>query len=149
MKLSVQVPIQASKEDIWKVITDIDRAPDRISGIEKVNVLERPEKGLVGLKWEESRKMFGREARETMWITDAKENAFYETRAENQGAVYTSGMHIVEEGGETWLKMVFASEPTSFLARMLAAVMTPFFKGATQKMMRQDLEDIKKVVEGK
>ncbi len=149
MKLSVQVPIQARKEAIWKVITDIDRAPERISGIEKVKVLERPEGGLVGLKWEETRKMFGREASETMWITDAKENEFYETRAENHGAVYKSGMYIREEGGQTFLKMEFGSEATSFFSRIMAAIMTPFFKGATQKMMLQDLEDIKKAVEEK
>lgn len=41
-----------------------------VSGIISLNILHQPEDGLVGLKWEETRKMFGKEASETMWITD-------------------------------------------------------------------------------
>ena len=38
MNLKVEVPINATKEEIWKVITDIEGSQDRISGIETVEV---------------------------------------------------------------------------------------------------------------
>ena len=87
MIVEVQVTINGSKEAILAVITNIENASETISGIEKVEVLERPENGLVGLKWRETRTLFGKTATEEMWITDAAENEFYQTRAESHGFI--------------------------------------------------------------
>src|SRR5687768_2543408 len=92
MKVHAQVHIRAPKEAVWKTITDIKNAPNRISGIQKVEVLEQPPSGVVGLKWRETRTMFGKSATEVMWITKAVENSYYETRAESHGAIYHSRM---------------------------------------------------------
>ena len=96
MQLKLEIEIAAAPKKVWKVLADIDGAVGRISGIEKIEVLERPKKkqDLVGLKWRETRLMWGKEAVETMWITDAVENQFYRTRAESHGAVYVSGFDL-------------------------------------------------------
>jgi len=90
MKLEAKVCIDGTKEQIWQVITDIENSVNIIQAIEEIEVLEKPAEGLVGLKWRETRTMFGQTATEVMWITDAKENEFYQTRAENHGAIYVS-----------------------------------------------------------
>ena len=148
MKLQVSERIDGSREEVWKVITDIEGSPDFISGIEKVEVLERPATGIVGLKWQETRTMFGQTATEIMWVTEAEQNVSYQTRAESHGAVYESGFTLADEDGGTHLTMFFEGTPTSFFARLMSAITSPFFKGATEKAVRQDLIDIKARVEG-
>lgn len=147
--MKVEVPVQAPKEEIWKIITDIEGAPDRISGIEKVEVHHNPGEELIGLKWTETRTLFGKTATETMWVTEAEKNKYYETRAESHGAIYTSIMRIDERDGQTFLGMEFYSQPQTFGAKFMATVLGPLFKGATKKALLQDLEDIKKVAEQK
>ncbi len=149
MKLTCKVPIKADKAAIWQTITDINNAAVNISGIDNVEVLEQPHGGLVGLKWRETRTLFGKSATETMWITDAETNKYYRTRAENHGVVYISEMAISEENGENYLSMSFTGEAQTFGAKMMSALMGWMMKGSTRKVMLQDLEDIKKVVESK
>ena len=148
MNIQEQISIKASKEQVWKVITDIDRAAERISGIQEIEVLERPTQGIIGLKWKETRTMFGKTATEVMWITEAEENAYYQTRAENHGAIYTSRLSIAEEQeGNSVLTMSFGAETPGLFAKIMSATLGQLFKGATVKAVRQDLADIKATVE--
>ena len=71
MIVEAQVTIDAPEAAVWKVISDIESAADTISGIEQVEVLEKPEDGLLGLQWRETRTLFGKTATEEMRITDA------------------------------------------------------------------------------
>lgn len=149
MKIKVEVPIQGSNEDIWKIITDIENSPINITGIEKVDIHNNPGDSLVGLKWTETRTLFGKTATETMWITEAEKNKYYKTRAESHGALYTSVMHIFENNGETYVGMEFSSKAQSFGAKLLSGIFGFIFKNATKKALHQDLIDIKNVVGGK
>lgn len=148
MKIQEQVAIQASPQEIWRVITDIENSIHTISGIEKVEVLEKPEQGLVGLKWRETRTMFGSTATEVMWITEAVANQSYKTRAESHGAIYRSQFTITERDGSSLLTMTFDSEPQTFSAKLMGALMGWMIKGSTAKAVQQDLQDIKAAVEG-
>jgi len=98
MKIHVETKIDRKIEDVWQAIIDIENSVDIISGIQELEVLERPESGMVGFKWKETRIMFGKSATETMWITDLKENEYYNVRAESHGAIYKSIISVVEEG---------------------------------------------------
>ena len=87
MEVSTSIEISKPKENAWKAITDIENSPGRISNIISIDVLVQPEDGFVGFKWKETRKMFGKEATEVMWVTDSVENDYYVTRAESHGSV--------------------------------------------------------------
>ena len=91
MLVEAQVPINRSKAAIWAAITDIANASKIISGIEHIEVLETPAHGLVGLRWRETRMLFGKPATAEKWITAAAENAFYTTRAEDRGIIHMFG----------------------------------------------------------
>lgn len=149
MNLSAEVLIHASREEIWKVITDIEHADERISGIEKVEVHHNPGESLVGFKWTETRTLFGKTATETMWITNMERFHFYEVQAESHGAKYTSVLRIIETDEELVLRMDFNSVAQTFGAKIMALVFGSIFKRATQKALQQDLLDIKKFVEAK
>src|SRR5439155_20354584 len=94
-----------------------------ISGIEKIEVLEKPAHGLVGLKWRETRMLFGKPATAEKWITDAAENEFYKTRAEDNGFVFLSTMSISESNGGITLTSSHESKPQGVVARFLSIPM--------------------------
>lgn len=147
MKVEAKICIDGTKEQIWQVITDIENSVNNIKAIEEIEVLEKPADSLVGLKWRETRTMFGQSATEVMWITDARENEYYQTRAENHGAVYISTLKIEENGNGNCLWMGFEGEPQGVFAKIMGFVTGFIFKGATQKALHADLEDIKAAVE--
>lgn len=149
MEINVSTEINCAKEQVWKAITDIDNCKNMIDAIIDLTVLERPETGLVGLKWSETREMFGREASETMWITEAVEGQYYCTRAENCGAVYLTKMAVTEDNGKTILSMSFSSESMSFIGKVFSALMGLLMKKSLVKMLEKDLQDIKQYLENK
>ena len=147
MKLKAEIIINGTKEQIWHVITDIERSVETISAIEKIEILEKPESGVLGLKWEETRIMFGKSATEIMWITDVVENEYYQTRAESHGAIYKSRLQIEESGDKSKLTMEFEGEPQSTSAKIMSFLTGFMFKSATEKALQVDLKDIKAYVE--
>ena len=149
MLVEVQVAIKGSREAVWAAITNIENASEIISGIQKIEVLEKPATGLVGLKWRETRMLFGKPATAEKWITDAAEGAFYETKAEGHGFIFVSTMSISESEGGVRLTSIHDSIPQSLGARIQLIPMGLLFKGVAKKALLQDLNDIKSAVERK
>lgn len=147
MLVEAQVTINGSKAAIWAAITDIENAAETISGIEKVEVVEKPSDGLVGLRWRETRMLFGKPATAEKWITDAAENEFFKTRAESDGFVFLSTMSIAESSGGITLTSLHDSQPQGLVARLMSIPMRLVFKGVAKKAILQDLHDIKSAVE--
>lgn len=146
MKIAVSEEIDAPRERVWNIVTDIDSWADTISGIVSVDVINRPASGVIDLKWRETRVLFGKEAIETMWITAAEENRWYETRAENHGAIYTTRISLDDSQGKTLLTMAFSSRPTTIVSRLMA-FMGYLFRSTMRKMIKQDLVDIRRASE--
>jgi len=147
MLVEVQVAINGSKEAVWAAITNIENATDIISGIDKIEILEQPASGLVGLKWRETRMLFGKPAMADKWITEAADNAFYKTRAESDGFIFLSTIRISAGDGGVTLTSIHDSQPQSIGARIMSVPMGLFFKGVAKKALLQDLNDIKSAVE--
>ena len=149
MIVEAQVTINGSKAAIWAAITNIENASETISGIEKIEVLERPAKGLVGLKWRETRMLFGKSATADKWVTDAADNEFYKTKAEDGGFVFLTTIRISESSGGMTLTSSHESLPQGIGAKLMSIPMGLLFKGVAKKAILQDLNDIKAVVEQK
>ena|SRR5207244_4090187 len=147
MIVEAQVTINGSKAAIWAAITNIENASETISGIENIEVVEKPANGLVGLKWRETRMLFGKPTGVDKWITDAAENEFYKTRAEDGGFVFLTTMSISESTGMT-LTSSHETKPQGIVARLKSTPMF-LFKGMIRKAILQDLNDIKAAVEQK
>ena len=147
MIVEAQVTINGSKAAIWAAITNIENASETISGIENVVVLEKPANGLVGLRWRETRMLFGKPATAEKWITDAAENEFYRTKAESDGFVFICTKSISESSGGITLTESHESKPQSFVAKLQSILMRFLFKGVVKKAVLQDLNDIKAAVE--
>ncbi len=146
--MSTSMDIQATPKKVWSIIADIEGSAQRIGGIHKIEVLEKPTgKSLVGLKWKEWRTFAGREATEVMWIVEAKANQFYTARAESHGAVYLSTLSIEPIDDGCTLTMTFQGLPQTMGAKVMWALTGWMAKAATRKAIAQDLEDIKAAAE--
>ena len=111
MIVEAQVTINGSKAAIWAAITNIENAAEIIRGIEKIEVLDKPANGLVGLKWRETRMLFGKPTTVEKWITEAVENEFYKTKAEDGGFVFFTTMRIFESGSGMMLISSHETKP--------------------------------------
>lgn len=147
MNVTVKTTISKPSNTVWPVITDITNAQTVISGIKSIRILDQPENTLIGLRWKETRELFGKEASEIMWITAAEENSYYCTRAESHGSIYETRLSLSQQGSETELCMSFESTAVSWPARILSTLMKPMIKNSLRKTMARDLEDIKHHVE--
>ncbi len=149
MKVTASIDVKAMPERVWAIVADIENAGDSISAIDDIEMLDRPTgPSLVGLKWRETRTMFGKAATEVMWVTDAKDDSFYEARAESHGSVYVSRVELEPDGGGTRLTKVFEGTPVTTGAKVLWALTGWMAKGAMKKALDADLADIKTTAEG-
>lgn len=151
MNISVDIEIDSSIEKVWQAISNIEQADQMISAITALEVLETPDEegSLVGFKWKETRKVFGKESDETMWITEYEPLSYYATRAENHGAVYRSTLSVKELGESTLLTMTFTGTSDSLFVKVISVLMGFLVKRSMVKMLEKDLQDIKQFVESK
>lgn len=147
MIVEVQVTIKGSRAAVWAAITDIENAAKIIRGIERIEIVERPASGLVGLRWKETRLFFGKPATVEKRITAATENESYETRAEDDGSVYVSTLRISESSGGTTLTSSHESRAQGIAGGTMLFLMGFLFKGVAKKALLADLDDIKSAVE--
>ena len=102
----------------------------------------------MGLKWRETRMLYGKPATVEKWITDAVENVHYTTRAEDSGFVFISITRISERSGGITLTSSHETIPQGIVAKLQSLPMI-LFKGVVKKTLLQDLNDIKSSVEQK
>jgi len=148
MIVEAQVTINGSKAATWAAIADIANAAEIISGIEHIEVVEKPVNGLVGLRWRETRLLFGKPATVEKRITEAAENEFYTTKAEDGGFVFVSTMRISASNGGITLTSAHETKPQGIAARLKSTPMF-LFRGVVKKALLQDLNDYKSAVEQK
>jgi len=146
MIVEAHINIRGSRAAAWAALADIENAASFISGIEKIEILERPAQGLVGLRWHETRILFGEAATVEKRITAANEGESYETKAESDGFVFTTTVRLAQDADGIILTSSHRTEPQGFVARLKALPMV-FFRGVIRKAILQDLNDIKSKVE--
>ena len=146
MQIEVSRQINAPLDQVFEAFTDLANAPERISGIVSVELLtDGPMR--EGTRWKETRKMMGKEATETMWITRFDPPNCYVAEAESCGTHYVSTLSFEEADGGTLVTMTFEGKPVTFVAKLFSLLMGWMMKGAVRKMVGQDLEDLGGVCE--
>jgi len=148
MTVEAQITITKDKTAIWRAITNIRDAAEIISGIEKIEILNEPTNGIVGLKWRETRMYFGKPAAIDKWITDAVENEFYKTRAEMDGFIFSTVMTLSQIDDNIILTSSHETRSQGIIAKIKSLPMI-FFRSMLKKTILQDLNDIKTAVENK
>lgn len=139
--LTVSRDVDAPAATVWAIITDLAGAPERLSSVIAVDVLEGPE-FRVGTRWRETRTMFGRTATEEMTVSAVEPGRSYTTEADSHNAHYTSAMSVTPTGAGCRLTMTFEGQPHGFAARVMAVTLGWLLAGQTRKAMARDLDEI-------
>lgn len=143
--ITVERQVDAPPEAVFRVASDFAKAPERIRGIVKVEMLTNGPVG-KGTRFRETRKMFGREATETMEVTEFEPPRRYVLGAESHGCRYRAELAFEPQGGGTRMRMIFGAEPLTFFAKVMSVLMRPMMKKMVAECGR-DLDDIKQSVE--
>ena len=139
--MTVQRDVAAPAEKVWAICTDLERTAAVISAI---TALERTDGGAgfgVGTAWRETRVMFGREATESMAVTEVDEGRSYVVESLSRGVLYRSVMRVEPKVEGCTLSWEFGAEPRSMSGRVMS-VMGKLLEGSTKKALLADLDDI-------
>ena len=144
MELDLSRHVDADPPTVWEVLTDIPQAHRTLSGVLAVEILT-PGPYQPGLRWRETRKMFGMKATEEMMVQAAEPPHSTTIVAESGGTEYKTVFTVTPdaEGGST-LRMRFGAHTAHApaVARVVMAIMGRFAEKSTRKTMEQDLADI-------
>ncbi|MFV0633078.1 SRPBCC family protein [Demequina sp.] len=147
--VSVEREIHADPAAVWRVVTGLDRATEVFSAITAVERLEG-EGYDVGVRWRETRKVFGKEETEEMWVSAIEPMRSTTVEARSGGAHYTTRFFLDSSDLGTQLRLEFSVKPLEKgMAKLAWKVFGSFGMKATQKALVQDLADIAAAVESR
>lgn len=142
--VSLTRAVQAAPDRVWAVLTDLERAPEVLRHVTRV---ERMTDGpyAVGTRWRETRKVMGKEGTEEMWVAENDPLRRTVIAASSGGTDYRTTFELDPRGEQaTALHYTFEAETPdpSGVQKLLWAVFGRLGERATRKMMEQDLDDI-------
>jgi len=146
MRVEGQIRISSSKESVWDAVSDIEDAARIFKDIKSIELIDKPQSGLMGTKWKETRVFMGKEATETMWIIEVTDQKSYVSEAKNSGCIYHSSISLEEKGDDVIVTKTFESTPETFFAKLMSPLMF-MMRGTLQKCLVKDLEDLKKFLQ--
>lgn len=140
--------IVAEPEQVWKVITDLDRAPKIFTGIVSVERLDGPAFG-VGTRWRETRRIAGQDGTEEMAVTAMDEGKSYEVSAESGGVEYVTTFEVKPSSLGTRVVVTFggSTKDAGIGQRIMASVFGGVGAKITRDALKQDLADLAAAIE--
>jgi len=143
----VRERVNALPTAVFALASDFQNAPQRITGIKRMEMLTDGPVG-VGTKFRETRVMFGKEATETMEVVDFQPGRSYTLSATGCGMEYRTVVSVRPIGAGSEVSIEFNGTPLTFVARFMCVLMGWMVKSAGVKAMKKDLADLKGAVEG-
>jgi len=141
-EIEVSRTVNASVERVWEVFTDLSQAAERLTGVERIEVLT-PGGFKVGTTWRETRVMHGKSSVEQLTVTVCEPPGRYLVEARNRGTHYRTEFTFTSAGDEeTLVRMVFGAEPHGAVGKVVGAVFGSLAGRAVTRVMQQDLEDL-------
>ena len=144
--ITVEKHINAPIERVYDVMTDLERWPDTIEAITRIEKLTEGPVG-NGTRFKETRVMFGKEHTETMCFEDVVPNRGYTLAANSCGMEYASVHTLAPDAGGTLLRMELRSKPVTLGAKIMSPVMGVMMKGTMRKMISKDFDEVARVCE--
>jgi uncharacterized protein YndB with AHSA1/START domain len=147
MRIEIERAIAATPERVFAAVVDIPGWAQRITAIERIDMLTPGPVG-VGTRFRETRRMFGREATEEMWVEAIEAPHRFVLAAASNGARYRSE-HALHDGGDgrTILRLAFEGRPEATWARLLSPLLALAMKGKITTMLAKDLHELAHSIE--
>ncbi|KUM74909.1 SRPBCC family protein [Streptomyces curacoi] len=145
----VERRVAVGQGPVWEALTDLAGMERVLSGVSKVEIITEGAFG-VGTRWRETRRMFGKEATEEMWVTACEPPDRYVVEAESHGTHYVSEWLLRADGpSATTVRMTFTAVPPGGVMGLLARILGGVGARAVSQAVARDLDDIAAAVEGR
>ena len=143
-----QRDIIAEAGDVWAVLTDLERFAKVLSAVDAVERVSGEGFG-PGVRWRETRHMFGKTSTEEMWVAEMDAPQRMVVKAESKNTVYETVYELTPTGLGTRLSVTFGAQTGEASAgqKFAWALMGPLGAKATKSALEQDLADIAGAVE--
>lgn len=136
--------VGAPPERVFAFLADMNNWAKSISAIKKIEVLTPGPVG-KGTRFKETRVMFGKEATETMEITEWDPPRGHTIEADSCGARFISTISIERSGGGSTITMHTRTVAQTFLAKLFAPL-GYLMMGMMKKAMQKDLDDLAEAI---
>ena len=146
-QLTLNLTVEASPEEVFRVFSDFRHAADLVSGITKIEILTDGPIG-TGTRFLETRLMFNKEATEEMEITAMEPNKSYTLGCDSCGCTYSSTFRFTPNGNGTNVEFHMDARPISLFAKIMSPVTALMFGPMMRKCMTKDMAELKAAVEG-
>lgn len=133
----IQREILAEPAAVWRLITDLDRAPQVLSGVVRVERLEG-EGYDVGVKWRETRRVLGKETSEDKQVTSVNAPFATTVRAKTRGTLYFTALRCEPSDLGTVLHIEFSGQPVN--PTLGQRIVWALFSKVEMKASREELE---------
>ncbi|MEM6331460.1 MAG: SRPBCC family protein [Planctomycetota bacterium] len=143
--LSLTQTIHAPLERVFQLATDLPRAAEHISGVDRIELLTDGPIG-AGTRWRETRTMMGRQATEELEITAFDPPRGYTAECDSCGCHFVSTFAMAEVEGGTEVRLTLATTAQSMVAKLMSPL-SALTMGAAKKAIEQDLIDLKQAAE--
>ena len=140
--IEVDVVIAAPPETVWRIVSDVRDAARHVPAIASIEILDGPAEG-VGMRWRETRVMFGRAATEILEIAAWDPPESYVATASSHGMRYRSRVSVARAAGGARLAFTFESQGVTRAARIASTLLAPMMRHAVKKAFRADLAALK------
>lgn len=144
-RMKIATRFNAPVDKVFAACTDFANMPERIGGIERVEMLSEGPVG-VGTRFRETRIMFKREATEEMQVSAFERDRSYTLACDSCGCAYEFTHSFKPDADATVVEMELNTRPISFFAKL----MSPFGKlmmGSMKKCISKDMDDLRASVE--
>lgn len=140
-EIEVSRLVDAPVQRVWEVFTDLSKAAERLSGVDRIDVLT-PSGFKVGTTWRETRILHGKTAVEQMTVTICEPPSRYLVEAQSRGTHYKTEFTFTPDGDATQVTMTFGAEAHGAVGKVVGAVLGPLVSRTVAKTMQQDLDDL-------
>ena len=144
-QISIGKHINATREEVFKVLADLHNAPENIRGIEELEILTDGPVG-EGTRFRETRTKFGKQATEELVITSFDPPQSYVVECESSGAHYRTEFLLIPDIAGTHLRIICDATPQTLLARLLLPIVN-LTSDITSKCIESVLDDVKRIAE--
>lgn len=148
MNIESTTQINAPIEHVFACFTDLDNLAERVSAITKVEIVTPPAQMAIGTVWTETRTMYGKEASETMTVTELDANRRFVTEAASHGARYKTEYVFTATENGVRVTQTFQTTPTTFVGKLFSVLFLLTAK-SLRTSLQQDLADLKQVCESR
>lgn len=142
---SESIVIQAPIERVFDVFTDLARAGERLTAVQRIEVLTDGPVG-KGTRWRETRLMMKSQVTETLEFTAFERPGRCVISCVSREAAFETEFRFLPDGAATRVEMQFNWKPQSLMAKLMSPL-APLIMRMIRKSMVQDLNELKTVAE--